>query len=66
MPLNLGLKIVRGALAAKLIRAMIRTQGLPPKQPYLELYNSDWGDLGVFGKLSQRSTKSHFTSFGQF
>jgi hypothetical protein len=31
MPLNLGLKIVRGALAAKLSRAMIRTRRLPPK-----------------------------------
>jgi hypothetical protein len=61
MPSTLGFKIVRGALAAKLNRAMI-----PPKWPYLELYNFDWGDLGVFEKLSRRSTKSHFTSFGQF
>jgi hypothetical protein len=37
MPLNLGLKIVRGALAAKLSRAMIRTRRLPPKWSYLEL-----------------------------
>jgi hypothetical protein len=37
MPLNLGLKIVRGALAAKLSRAMICTQLVPPKRSYLEL-----------------------------
>jgi hypothetical protein len=33
----LGLKTVRGALAAKLSRAMIRTRRLSPKQLYLEL-----------------------------
>jgi hypothetical protein len=41
MPSTLGLKTVRGALAAKLSRAMICTRRLPPKRPYLELYNSD-------------------------
>jgi hypothetical protein len=37
MPSTLGLKTVRGALAAKLSQAMIRTRRLPPKRPYLEL-----------------------------
>jgi hypothetical protein len=37
MPLNLDLKIVWGALATKLSRAIIRTRQLPPKRPYLEL-----------------------------
>jgi hypothetical protein len=57
MSLNLGLKTIQGALAAKLSQVMIRSRRLPPKQPYLELYNSDWGDLGVFGKLTQKPTK---------
>jgi hypothetical protein len=66
MPSTLGLKTVQGVLAAKLSRAMICARRLPPKWPYLELYNSNWGDLGVFGNISRRSTKSYFTSFGQF
>jgi hypothetical protein len=37
MSSTLGLKTVRGALAAKLSRAMICTQRLPSKHPYLEL-----------------------------
>jgi hypothetical protein len=37
MPLNLGLKIVRRALATKLSRVIIRTRRLSPKCPYLEL-----------------------------
>jgi hypothetical protein len=59
MPSTLGLKTVWGALATKLSRAMIHTRRLPPKRPYLELYNSDWGDIGVYRKLARRSTKSN-------
>jgi hypothetical protein len=66
MSSTLGIKTVRGALVAKLSQAMIRARRLPPKRSYLELYNSDWGDIGVDGKLSRRSTKLDFTSFGQF
>jgi hypothetical protein len=37
MPSTMGLKTVRGALAANLSRAIIRTRRVPPKRLYIEL-----------------------------
>jgi hypothetical protein len=39
--LIMGLKTLRGALAANLDRVIIRTRQVPQKSPYLELWNSD-------------------------